>query len=324
MADADGDALLFLDADDWLAPSALADLSATLDGAPEAVAAVGPYAQVDAAGGPPRQPSARRRPATDAPPRDLPARVVAAQTAPRDLLARLVVQNQFANGGHLLILRSAARRAGTFRPGVVYGEATGTISSASRCRKPVRVRPDPGAAAVHRSRSRAMGGVGASPPIQPPCPCMWPRSSATSAWRRGSDPPAWRRSAGGRRRRTPGSSAANWCARGGQGRGGAGSPGPWPRRHQRCGAWPCWPRRTRCRCRAASVARAVPGLRRGGGGGGGQGGSLSSGTVEAGRQGNSHLALGKCGRDAREWRGIRDHKRGAGAAGGRQIYRKGR
>jgi glycosyltransferase involved in cell wall biosynthesis len=122
MADADGDALLFLDADDWLAPSALADLSATLDGAPEAVAAVGPYARVDAAGGPSRQPPVRRRPATHAPPRDLPARVVAAQTAPRDLLARLVVQNQFANGGHVLIRRSAARRAGTFRPGVVYGE----------------------------------------------------------------------------------------------------------------------------------------------------------------------------------------------------------
>jgi hypothetical protein len=32
------------------------------------------------------------------------------------------VQNQFANGGHLLIRQAAAREAGTFRPGVVYGE----------------------------------------------------------------------------------------------------------------------------------------------------------------------------------------------------------
>jgi len=38
------------------------------------------------------------------------------------LLARLVVQNQFANGGHLLIRHAAARQAGTFRHGVVYGE----------------------------------------------------------------------------------------------------------------------------------------------------------------------------------------------------------
>ena len=52
MAAADGDALLFLDADDWLAPTALATLAATLDAAPGAVAAVGPYARVDAAGRP--------------------------------------------------------------------------------------------------------------------------------------------------------------------------------------------------------------------------------------------------------------------------------
>jgi glycosyltransferase involved in cell wall biosynthesis len=108
MADADGDALLFLDADDWLAPSALADLSTTLDAAPEAVAAVGPYARMDTFQEPPHQPPARRHPAAPAP--------------PRDLLARLVVQNQFANGGHVLIRRTAARRAGTFRPGVIYGE----------------------------------------------------------------------------------------------------------------------------------------------------------------------------------------------------------
>ena len=52
MAAAEGDALLFLDADDWLAPTALATLAATLDAAPEAVAAVGAYARVDAEGQP--------------------------------------------------------------------------------------------------------------------------------------------------------------------------------------------------------------------------------------------------------------------------------
>jgi glycosyltransferase involved in cell wall biosynthesis len=41
MGAADGDALLFLDADDWLAPAALATLAATLEGMPQAVAARG-------------------------------------------------------------------------------------------------------------------------------------------------------------------------------------------------------------------------------------------------------------------------------------------
>jgi glycosyltransferase involved in cell wall biosynthesis len=99
----EGDALLFLDADDWLAPGALASLAATLEAASEAVAAVGAYARVDAA--------------------DRPAgRCNHRCAAPRDLLERLVVQNQFANGGHVLIRRAAARRAGTFRAGIVYGE----------------------------------------------------------------------------------------------------------------------------------------------------------------------------------------------------------
>jgi glycosyltransferase involved in cell wall biosynthesis len=104
MAAADGDALLFLDADDWLAPAALATLAAGLDAAAEAVAAVGAYARVDADGRPTGRRNRRPR------------------AAPPGLLARLVVQNQFANGGHVLIRRTAARRAGTFLPGVVYGE----------------------------------------------------------------------------------------------------------------------------------------------------------------------------------------------------------
>src|ERR1700733_13155370 len=48
MGAAGGDALLFLDADDWLAPTALTTCSAALDAAPDAVAAVGGYARVDA------------------------------------------------------------------------------------------------------------------------------------------------------------------------------------------------------------------------------------------------------------------------------------
>jgi glycosyltransferase involved in cell wall biosynthesis len=104
MAAVAGDALLFLDADDWLAPTALALLAATLGQAPQVVAAVGPYVRVDARG----HRTERRN-------RRLPA-------APRDLLAALVVRNQFANGGHVLIRHAAARQAGMFRPGVVYGE----------------------------------------------------------------------------------------------------------------------------------------------------------------------------------------------------------
>src|SRR5689334_14930827 len=45
----DGDALLFLDADDVLATDALAVLAPALAAAPGAVAAVGPYAHLDAA-----------------------------------------------------------------------------------------------------------------------------------------------------------------------------------------------------------------------------------------------------------------------------------
>jgi glycosyltransferase involved in cell wall biosynthesis len=104
MAAADGDALLFLDADDWLAPTALATLAAALQAAPEAVAAVGAHAWVDTPGGSPRR--SRYRPARQ----------------PRDLLPGLLVRNAFANGGHVLIRASAARRAGLFCPGIVYGE----------------------------------------------------------------------------------------------------------------------------------------------------------------------------------------------------------
>jgi glycosyltransferase involved in cell wall biosynthesis len=93
-------ACLFLDADDWLAPEALARLAAALSASPSAVAAAGSYARCSG--------SATTR---FAPP-----------LGRGDLLERLLVRNLFANGGHLLIRRAAIGRAGGFHPGLSYGE----------------------------------------------------------------------------------------------------------------------------------------------------------------------------------------------------------
>jgi hypothetical protein len=89
-------ALLFLDADDWLSPDALARLAGALDTAPTAVAASGPYAFA----------GSRRlwRPASGY------------------VLRRLLVQNLFANGGHVLVRTEAVRAAGGFHPDISYGE----------------------------------------------------------------------------------------------------------------------------------------------------------------------------------------------------------
>ena len=105
MAAACGGAMLFLDADDWLAPDALARLSAALGGAPRAVAACGPAV--------PMAESAR--------PGDAPLR------APRpcpggDLLETLLVRNLFANGGQVLVRREAIAATGSFRTELRYGE----------------------------------------------------------------------------------------------------------------------------------------------------------------------------------------------------------
>jgi Glycosyl transferase family 2 len=91
-----GDSLLFLDADDWLAPDALARLAAALDASPDAVAATGDCAFVGSAG-------MLRAPSGD-------------------ILERLLVRNLFANGGHLLLRRAAVRKSGDFLPGLAYGE----------------------------------------------------------------------------------------------------------------------------------------------------------------------------------------------------------
>jgi glycosyltransferase involved in cell wall biosynthesis len=107
IAAARGDAILFLDADDWLAPDALARLGSALEAAPAAVGAAGPYAVVAEASRPGGAP---------------PLRLRALRFAPGEVLERLLVENLFANGGHLLLRREAVRRAGAFLPHLRYGE----------------------------------------------------------------------------------------------------------------------------------------------------------------------------------------------------------
>ncbi len=102
-----GEAVLFLDADDWLAPDALARLAAALEAAPAAVAAAGPHAVV----------AEEASPANPGPLRVRPPRF-----APGDILERLCVENLFANGGHLLLRREAVRRAGGFLPHLRYAK----------------------------------------------------------------------------------------------------------------------------------------------------------------------------------------------------------
>ncbi|MBN9511084.1 MAG: glycosyltransferase family 2 protein [Alphaproteobacteria bacterium] len=101
LAEHNGDAVLFLDADDWLAPDALSRLVQALRG--DVAAAYGPYAFVTEDG----------------------ARVVYQKRGPfpyGDILPRLLVRNLFANGGHLLLRAAAAAEAGEFRRDLVYGE----------------------------------------------------------------------------------------------------------------------------------------------------------------------------------------------------------
>lgn len=103
---ADCDAVMFLDADDWLAPDALARLVATLRAAPDAAAAYGSFAFVPEAA----QPGAA------------PTRVKSGPFPEGDILRRLVVENLFANGGHMLIRRAAIDAAGGFRADIRFGE----------------------------------------------------------------------------------------------------------------------------------------------------------------------------------------------------------
>lgn len=94
------DAFLFLDADDHLAPDALARMASGLAGVPAAVACCARYARFGAG----ETPRLYR-----APPRG-------------NVLEKLLIHNRFANGGHVLIRRRALESAGGFNTDLSYGE----------------------------------------------------------------------------------------------------------------------------------------------------------------------------------------------------------
>jgi len=98
------EALLFLDADDWLAPHALTRLAEPLASDPMAVASAGACAFVRA---------------TDRP-GCWPGRVL--YPVAGDLLPALLEANPFANCGQVLIRAAALRRAGLFSERLAYGE----------------------------------------------------------------------------------------------------------------------------------------------------------------------------------------------------------
>lgn len=100
------EAVMFLDADDWLAPDALERLAARLSAAPGAVAACGPYAFMRA----------------DARPGDRPVEVKRIPFREGNILRQLLLGNMFANGGHLLIPARMVARVGGFRPDISFGE----------------------------------------------------------------------------------------------------------------------------------------------------------------------------------------------------------
>jgi glycosyltransferase involved in cell wall biosynthesis len=106
LAGAGGDAVLFLDADDWLAPDALSRMAAALDARPDAAAAWGRFALMSGTSEPGHRP----------------LRVVRPLLREADALPTLLVGNRFANGGHVLIRRCAAARTGRFNTRRSFGE----------------------------------------------------------------------------------------------------------------------------------------------------------------------------------------------------------
>ncbi len=125
IAQVGGDALLFLDADDWLAPDALSRLAAALDAAPGAVAATARFRAVPETATPGSGlPDRSALPGSGlSTPSALPGSGLSDYPDPGyDPLPLLLERNLFANGGHLLIRREAVERVGGFRPGIAYGE----------------------------------------------------------------------------------------------------------------------------------------------------------------------------------------------------------
>lgn len=106
LAEIAGDAILFLDADDWLAPDGLARMAAALSANPSAAAVWGPYALM----------------AGTAVPGDPPQRVMRPRLRCANALEKLLVGNCFANGGHVLVRHSAADRIGRFDTSLSFGE----------------------------------------------------------------------------------------------------------------------------------------------------------------------------------------------------------
>jgi glycosyltransferase involved in cell wall biosynthesis len=154
LASIEGDAVLFLDGDDWLAPDALARLAAAL--APGTVAAYGPYCFVSEDGG------------TELERKSGPF--------PRgDILRRLLVENLFANGGHMLICAEAIGRAGLFRADLRYGEDWEYWCRLAALRRADRGRAAGTVAPTHRGGEsldhRARNG-------SPRRPCPGPRLAA--------------------------------------------------------------------------------------------------------------------------------------------------
>jgi glycosyltransferase involved in cell wall biosynthesis len=133
-----GDAVLFLDADDWLAPDALARMAATLAARPDAAAAWGRFALM----------------AGTASWGDRPLRVLKPRLGGPDALAALVVGNRFANGGHVLMRIDAAARAGRFDTRLRFGEDWEYFARLALCGP---LLPVPGAAPVLFVRRRGEG-----------------------------------------------------------------------------------------------------------------------------------------------------------------------
>lgn len=102
LAALDADAFLFLDADDLLAPHALAALAEALAADLGAVAVSGAACFIGAQGG-----AGTRR---------------ALRAVRGVLLPDLLVRNRFANGGHVLLRAAAVRATGGFRTDLRFGE----------------------------------------------------------------------------------------------------------------------------------------------------------------------------------------------------------